>query len=695
MTLYFILAKPMIYAQDFEVSLSSLAEQSDTVCIGDTLKFQINVGYNGTTLDLSSATLKYYTGEVSEITEPFYTHDIFWDTPITLEEGSIVLDDTTCLEIIDNFQLGENTITVQFLSDLEGIDSENDTSTIDVTVNCIYADFEGVLDSLAPEQDTLFCDTDSLYLNAGVRYNGAETITVDTLYLNYGINQDSIVHQEIFYNETFEPGQVMFRSHNISTFNPVFNAGAHNLVLIWPTANKMFLDTTPENDFTIDSTFLGCQYVDFEGILEPLAPDQDTLLLYCDSLYLNAGVRYNGTETITVDTLYLNYGINNDSQIVHQDTLYDETFEPGDTMFRSYNMATLNPPFTLGHNLVLIWPTVSRMFLDTTPENDFAIDSTYLLGGCYESDLGIRWEEIFLDRDTICDKPDTLYLDFSIYYSGAETRLLDTLILNYYIGDPVGGGTLPMPVYQDTIIYGDMLQLGDTLEFSEIIEVVDPLFTPDSENSILVWLETPIDQNPNNNVLSESVSVGCAPKLPLDLLSFIGSYVNDKVWLQWKVDSWIEGDHFEIQRSENGLNFDIIGRVDALANGQLNTYQFEDSSPYFLSGYYRLKMIDIKGVVKYSPVLILKKDDRSALDIESVYIDRHYKLNVIYASPDDYTPYALSIYDVTGRLIYQEAITETQFGFNNKQIDLRGLISGIYILSIQSDNAIISTKFKR
>ena len=810
-----VLAQQTAYCQDFGISLNSLGEsEQDTLCVGDSLKLQLSLTYNGTSLNPGSGTLNYYVGTISEDTEPFYMGSISWDDQVIPEGGGQIAEQLVCIQVTNEWSsFGINEITVEFEANEEDENSDNDFSNLSLVVDCEYVDFESELDSLAPSQDTLcvgdmlhlngrvryngtepvtidtlclnygigdtvsvykdtlfnrtfqpdevvefsrsinvlnplfttgssnliviwptinrtFIDTisegdysidstlvacqyvdfesaldplapdqdtlcvgDMLHLNAKVRYNGNEPITVDTLCLNYGIGDTVAVYKDTLFNRTFQPDEVVEFSRSINVLNPLFTTGSSNLIVIWPTINRTFIDTISEGDYSIDSTLVACQYVDFESALDPLAPDQDTLCVG-DMLHLNAKVRYNGNEPITVDTLCLNYGIG-DTVAVYKDTLFNRTFQPDEVVEFSRSINVLNPLFTTGSsNLIVIWPTTTRMFIDTTPENDFSIDST-LVVECYGDgvDFGLLWSDLSIHGDTMCNVVDTLSISFGAYYTGAEPNTTDTLIINYYIGNPVVD--LPPAISQDTIIIENSMNVADTLYFNEEFVILDPLFTPHAINTIIVWLDsTTSDSNPDNNIISDSISIGCVPFLPLDLVSFKGNYTDEKVILTWQVNSWTEGSYFSVERAKDGINFESIGRLEAIADGQLNTYQYTDNNPYLTAGYYRLKIVDIDGVVKYSSTLVLKKEYRNSLQIESVYLNQNEQLNIIYTSPD-HAPLIETIYDITGRLVHRKELSNVKVGSNEMQVDVKHLNSGVYILSLQNNQTIISTKFRR
>src|SRR5690606_17747936 len=93
--------------------------------------------------------------------------------------------------------------------------------------------------------------------------------------------------------------------------------------------------------------------------------------------------------------------------------------------------------------------------------------------------------------------------------------------------------------------------------------------------------------------------VGDAPAespLPLDLLEFKGSIVNEQAYLQWKTENESNTATFIVERSADGQTYKPIGSVNAMNTAGIHHYDFTDSEfPGMLAPavYYRLKQVDL------------------------------------------------------------------------------------------------------
>ena len=177
--------------------------------------------------------------------------------------------------------------------------------------------------------------------------------------------------------------------------------------------------------------------------------------------------------------------------------------------------------------------------------------------------------------------------------------------------------------------------------------------------------------------------------LPVELISFDVHPDNGKNILEWKTASEINNDYFEIQRSTDSKNWTSIG--DKPGQGTTNTeelYSFIDASTNALASnviYYRLKQVDNNGKFEYSEIR----------KISTSQTENYFKL---YPNPakdilnislvHDGPIGTISIFDMQGICVYSTTSTSFQ-----KQIDVKSLNSGMYILKTYSGNDVSAQVF--
>ena len=88
--------------------------------------------------------------------------------------------------------------------------------------------------------------------------------------------------------------------------------------------------------------------------------------------------------------------------------------------------------------------------------------------------------------------------------------------------------------------------------------------------------------------------------LPITLLSFEAELDNTSIVISWKTSTEKNNDFFTIERSKNGLSFEIIEEIPGSGNSNtLMDYQAYDDSPIMGTSYYRLKQTDFDGKFEY------------------------------------------------------------------------------------------------
>jgi len=90
--------------------------------------------------------------------------------------------------------------------------------------------------------------------------------------------------------------------------------------------------------------------------------------------------------------------------------------------------------------------------------------------------------------------------------------------------------------------------------------------------------------------------------LPLNLLSFTGSRVNDYNELRWKTASEQNLRKFILEYSNDGSRYNFAGEISATGNQQ---YSFRHYTNETGKLFYRLKAEEINGQISFSPVITI------------------------------------------------------------------------------------------
>jgi hypothetical protein len=125
-----------------------------------------------------------------------------------------------------------------------------------------------------------------------------------------------------------------------------------------------------------------------------------------------------------------------------------------------------------------------------------------------------------------------------------------------------------------------------------------------------LWSSTPAltAQSYNGDRYTVSFTLVEFPFLPATGIHLNAALNGNDVALSWKTETEINSDHFEIERSTDGINFASIGTKQAAGNS-VSTINYTYADPNMAAPvyYYRLKLVDFDGRSGYSNVAIVRK----------------------------------------------------------------------------------------
>ncbi len=187
-----------------------------------------------------------------------------------------------------------------------------------------------------------------------------------------------------------------------------------------------------------------------------------------------------------------------------------------------------------------------------------------------------------------------------------------------------------------------------------------------------------------NSVGSAYVWLGCNfSLLPSHLLSFDGKELNGDALLSWVTTGSEANDHFEIERSIDGISFAKIGNVQAIpANGNKETYSFTDKILPAQTNYYRLKMLNTDAKASYSKVVLVTKSGSyvSALRVSPNPAHETVQLHFNYIPIGNFT---LLMINTSGQVVLKTNITVQNSIYEMKRIDRTAAMpAGTYFIRL-------------
>jgi hypothetical protein len=169
--------------------------------------------------------------------------------------------------------------------------------------------------------------------------------------------------------------------------------------------------------------------------------------------------------------------------------------------------------------------------------------------------------------------------------------------------------------------------------------------------------------------------------LPIELKSFNGSLLNNKVQLKWFVDENETGAHFDIEKSTDGKNFSNIGVVFTTSKAGTDSYTFNESSELTATGYYRLRIVNKNGSVVYSKIVVLKTGKEVSSNSLVVLQNQGASVTFNYTTTKGGT-YKVNVYNISGAKLFATT-ANMQAGINASSLTVDGIVSsGVYILEV-------------
>jgi hypothetical protein len=188
-----------------------------------------------------------------------------------------------------------------------------------------------------------------------------------------------------------------------------------------------------------------------------------------------------------------------------------------------------------------------------------------------------------------------------------------------------------------------------------------------------------------NNLMSFSEFGGAGGSnqpLPVQLLSFNASCVEDQNILTWQTASEHNSSHFDIEKSRDGETWDVIGQQIAAGNTtELLNYQFVDAEKNNATVYYRLNQVDVDGKNEYyGPITLACEQNSFEASTMPNPSSEDFWLRI---QTENNESVSLQIKNINGAVIHGEELTIMK-GINMFPIR-KHLTPGIYLIDVKTN----------
>lgn len=181
--------------------------------------------------------------------------------------------------------------------------------------------------------------------------------------------------------------------------------------------------------------------------------------------------------------------------------------------------------------------------------------------------------------------------------------------------------------------------------------------------------------------------------LPIELVSFAARVESGMVRLTWITASELNNDYFQVEKSQDGMEFLPVIRVPgAGTTTERKTYEALDSNPFRGNSYYRLSQTDLDGTKSYSKVELVRIEGQLD-DILKLYPNPVRNGDVLYI---DYLSEVeeviqINVLDPVGKHIADSKIP-VKIGWNNLSVTPDFVSQGLHVLQLKTQRGEVSLR---
>jgi PKD repeat protein len=172
--------------------------------------------------------------------------------------------------------------------------------------------------------------------------------------------------------------------------------------------------------------------------------------------------------------------------------------------------------------------------------------------------------------------------------------------------------------------------------------------------------------------------------LPIELISFDATVIEETVSLNWSTASEQNNDFFTIERSLDGETWEFVNSIDGAGNSNsLISYSSRDDSPYSGQSYYRIKQTDFDGKVSVSNIRTVEL--RSSVEVKAYPNPFTDKIKLAIYSKDASSGF-LTVTNLLGKIVSSQSIQISE-GTSTIPLDISGAQAGLYLVRLDLDHS--------
>ncbi|HZH86998.1 MAG TPA: T9SS type A sorting domain-containing protein [Brumimicrobium sp.] len=178
--------------------------------------------------------------------------------------------------------------------------------------------------------------------------------------------------------------------------------------------------------------------------------------------------------------------------------------------------------------------------------------------------------------------------------------------------------------------------------------------------------------------------------LAVSLTEFNVENLGESVLLEWITETETDNDYFEVYRSEDGKEFEVLDKVQGAGNStETINYNYKDIRPFLGISYYKLGIVDMDGNTEFTDIkTVQRNNDNQNIQL----IPNPAKENVAIAFEFPTTAeYEVKIIDALGK---ERFLSKKEFkkGMQTINVNTENYSQGVYMVMIVTKNNVNSAK---
>lgn len=169
--------------------------------------------------------------------------------------------------------------------------------------------------------------------------------------------------------------------------------------------------------------------------------------------------------------------------------------------------------------------------------------------------------------------------------------------------------------------------------------------------------------------------------LPVTFMSFYANRLAQHIQLSWATAQEVNNDRFEIERSYDGRQWNMIAIVFGAGNSNVvNKYSYTDKNMAQRTVYYRIRQVDLDGQAQYSVVKVVRNNE--VMSGANIYVAARQTIAIdLPADKKDHL--LVQVINMNGQVIAQQRYPEAAY---QVRLHLNGAVTGVHAVQVSDGN---------